>query len=501
MVATVATGLVPEDPGRRLTELLRSHPEVSSAIRLRIALDVVADLIRAGARQIEPRRPSSRLQLDGVFVATNGVAHLPAGGDDSGALELVSEILGSGGAGLRLLEAMNAGGGARVKGLDALLATLMRKAANAVATHHEVRRAFELDAPSQDGREPSGPVAIDPFVVAAQRLAARVAAPVPEDRQAAAWRSLAQEAVSQRRRTPGAIDATSRPAAARPVSPAQPREPTAQAPSFTWATPAPSPPPRWAEPFPARVARRAAVILVAAVDLERRCLGAAIRDAGHRVVELNDLDAAIAAATAQPPLAIVADTDVRGRSGEELTRRVRAQAGPVAATPILQLVSATSTRVMKTTFATSADARAMKPLRPEDLVAELGKLLVMGPRLRIAREALPTLEGSSDTILRGDLGTVPIEGLLTMLEIERRTGFVRISTPRGTVGIELASGAVARGSFQGEMVPAIEAMRRLAGVDDGAFSFHALPPRVAPPDAQPLHVLLRASLKMVRRSG
>jgi CheY-like chemotaxis protein len=242
-------------------------------------------------------------------------------------------------------------------------------------------------------------------------------------------------------------------------------------------------------------------MIVAGVDLERRCLAAALRDAGHRVVELNDAEAALTTAMTQPPLAIIADADVRGRTSEELTRRIRAQSGDVAATPILQLVAPTATRVMKTTFATSADARAMKPVRAEDLVAELGRLLIMGPRLRAAREGLAKLEGSSEAVLRGDLGTVPIEGLLTMLEIERRTGFVRISTPRGTVGLELASGAVARGSFGGEMVPALDAMRRLAGVDEGPFSFHALPPRAAPPEAQPLHLLLRASLKMVRRVG
>ena len=498
MVTPVSPGAVAEIPGRRVTELLRSFPDVASAVRHRVALDVIAELLRSGSRRVEPRRSASRLHLAGVEVTLSGVSRVVAVGDDSGALELVSEIVVSPDADVRAFVDGLSESAVRLGGLEALFDLIARRGAGALASHDEVRRAFDLGWPVDTGMSSSAlPLATGSFASAAQRLASR--SPATQDRQSAAWHSLVQEEVTRRRKSPAPPEP--RATALRLTPQLAPREPVASAPPPRWSSAGPPPSPRWTEPPATQPVKRPVVMIVAGVDLERRCLAAALRDAGHRVVELNDADAAIAAATTQPPLAIIADSDVRGRTSEELIRRIRGQSGAVAATPVLQLVLPTATRVIKTTFATSADVRVIKPVRADDLVAELGRLLIMGPRLRVAREGFAKLEGSTDSILRGDLGTVPIEGLLTMLELERRTGFVRISTPRGTVGLELASGAVARGSFGGEMVPALDAMRRLAGIDDGPFSFHALPPRAAPPEAQPLHVLLRASLQMGRRSG
>ncbi|HEY4121828.1 MAG TPA: hypothetical protein VGM56_28370, partial [Byssovorax sp.] len=61
-------------------------------VRLRIALDVLADAAR-GSALIEDRRASSRFRLDAVRLDPTGVARIPREGDASGALMLVWEIL------------------------------------------------------------------------------------------------------------------------------------------------------------------------------------------------------------------------------------------------------------------------------------------------------------------------------------------------------------------------------------------------------------------------
>jgi CheY-like chemotaxis protein len=497
---------------QQLLELLGRVALCPMGVRLRIALDVLADAAR-GSALIEDRRASSRFRLDAVRLDPTGVARIPREGDASGALMLVWEILAArplGGDGdaatMRARAAVQRalpeitrtlGDAQRGTRCDVLLAALTTASRGRVATHEDVRLALlaprrapdgasvESASPESSSLEASGvrpsPLAARPFAISdlaratgpARRTSwsGTLPAVLPEGAslgpQTSAWQAIANRAVAARRTE--SVSTTSTPGA--------------KAPPFESGAPGSG----------IDSSARRSVFLVQSLDGERRRLAAALGDAGHRVVEFSDAEAALTAAAARMPAAIVADHDLRLQSGDDLARRVRKHPGALANAAFVLLVSPRTTRTKLAPFASGADLKLNKPVQPADLVTALGRLLALGPRLKIARTTFAALAGSLDLVLRGDLRAVPLSALLAVLEIERRTGLLRVSGPAGAAGLDFAAGLVVRGSLAGGVVTSLDAMRAMAASPDGAFSFHALPPRDPPPDAVAPQTLLAAA--------
>jgi hypothetical protein len=72
---------------------LRALGELPLAVRLRIAIDVLSQLLEGGVRAVLPRTPSSRLHFDNVRVDVEGRAHILDAGSHSGVGLLLWEIL------------------------------------------------------------------------------------------------------------------------------------------------------------------------------------------------------------------------------------------------------------------------------------------------------------------------------------------------------------------------------------------------------------------------
>ena len=493
---------------QQLLDLLGRAALCPVGVRLRIALDVLADAARSAA-PVEERRPSSRFRLDAVRLDPTGVARVAREGDASGAVTLVWEILAArplGGDGdaatmraraaiQRALPEVTRALADAQRGVrcDALLTALSTASRSHVATHEDVRAALlsprKESSESSSSLEASG-VRASPLTGPARTFAisdlARATGPartsswsgtlpavLPEGTsigpQTTAWQAIANRAVAARaRRADGATT-----------------------------TPTPDAKPPAVDSAPAGTGvesgLRRSVFLVQSLDGERRRLAAALGDAGHRVVEFSDAEAALADAASRVPAAIVADHDLRLQSGDDLARRVRKHAGALALAAFVLLMSPRTTRSKLAPFANGADLKLNKPVQPSDLVSSLARLLALGPRLKVARTTFAALVGSLDLVLRGDLRAVPLSALLAVLEIERRTGLLRVSGAGGAAGLDFAAGLVVRGSLAGNVVSSLDAMRAMAASPDGAFSFHALPPRDPPPDAVAPQTLLAAA--------
>jgi CheY-like chemotaxis protein len=534
-----------EDPrgGRPLSALLVAYPDPPLAVRTRIVIDLLEKLVERGGGLLEPRRISSRMRIEGIRIGVDGVAKLDAAGDDSGVQLLVWEILlgsafprhgGPPPAAARawlmresreLCQVVEvavdcAGPTGRIEGL---LPTILNATRGHVASHDYVRLSFGISLPTPQPTSGSFERVI---------RSERAATPIPAaEGLAAAWHSLAAKAASmqrerqsgERRRAPSPSLSRSASADWNPVrEPASSREvpssrelTTREAlaaaesamargalpppagreakPLRRWtpaATPAsPVPPPSPSASGVLSIAGRTAILVAHSVDADRIRIAATLREAGHRVLEATNVDAAFDVVIGSEPSAIIVDSELGGRPGDDLVRRVRSQVSR-AATPVLMLTSASATRARIAPFASGADARLMKPVADDALVGEIAILIALRPHLRAARVGLGNVEGSVQTTLRGDLGRMTPGGLLALLEVERRTGLVRASNEEETAGLELAAGMVVRGWLGGERVDRSQALRVFAKMTAGSFSYHAMPARSAPADGVAPHTHL-----------
>jgi two-component system, OmpR family, response regulator MtrA len=112
-------------------------------------------------------------------------------------------------------------------------------------------------------------------------------------------------------------------------------------------------------------------VLVADDDEDiRRLVVMKLRSAGHEVTAVGDGDAALAAATADPPDLAVLDLMMPGLSGVEVCTALRADPA-LAHVPIVLLTARAQERDQAEGLAAGADAFLSKPFRPKALLAEL----------------------------------------------------------------------------------------------------------------------------------
>jgi two-component system OmpR family response regulator len=211
-----------------------------------------------------------------------------------------------------------------------------------------------------------------------------------------------------------------------------------------------------------------------------RLLQGAIRDADYDVVVCGTAKAGLETACSLAPDCIVCDIDLPDSDGYWIARNVRTQTTPVAVTPFLFLSGLDDQEARLEGFHVGADVYMTKPFRVDEVVAQVGALVQMAIRLRSRRDSMRSLPAEEATAIEGDLSQMSIATVLTVLEMERRTGVVEVVSKRRRAQLEIASGFVVNGTIGGSDVGPLSALRTMLGWKIGRFSFvpqpHAEPP-------------------------
>lgn len=229
--------------------------------------------------------------------------------------------------------------------------------------------------------------------------------------------------------------------------------------------------------------RRPTVLLIHAADADSNRLTIALENAGYEVIARQDGTTALTVAAYIGPSCIVCDYDLPDSNGDSIARRVRKSASDVALTPFVLLASPADTRAGLARFALGADVCLMKPVRPQEVVAQVGALLAMVARLRATRQALPSLPTGRSAAFRGDLVQVSIASLLTLIELEQRTGVFEVTNAESVARLEVASGLLVSGRVAAVPMSPVGALRVMLAWRTGEFSFTAAPSRAAPQGA------------------
>jgi two-component system OmpR family response regulator len=208
-------------------------------------------------------------------------------------------------------------------------------------------------------------------------------------------------------------------------------------------------------------------------------LGKSLGDAGYEVHYASGAKHGFDRVRELAPDCILCDVNLPDIDGFWVARRVRTEPTAVATTPFLFLTEEDDTESRLHGLHVGADLYLSKPLRNEEVVAQVGALIEMANRLKKQREGFSS-EGpasSRRSAFQGDIAHLSISTILTLLELERRTGVLKVKAEDGQrAELELADGTFVAVTLDGAPGDPTELLRALLRWKRGSFSFK--------PDAQ-----------------
>jgi DNA-binding response OmpR family regulator len=218
---------------------------------------------------------------------------------------------------------------------------------------------------------------------------------------------------------------------------------------------------------------RGLVLVIEDDEWVSRLLESAIREAGYDVVVCATAKNGLDAAFEKLPDCIVCDIDLPDTDGYAVARHVRTHPSRVSVTPFLFLSGFDDEQSRIEGFHVGADVYITKPFRVDEVVAQIEALVQMAKRLRARRDSMLSLPPGAPlaTAIEGDLGQMSIATVLTVLEMERRTGTFEVVSKKRRAHLDIISGNVIEGTVGGTKVSALAALRTMLGWNVGRFSF------------------------------
>jgi len=250
------------------------------------------------------------------------------------------------------------------------------------------------------------------------------------------------------------------------------------------------------------------VLLVAREGWVLRLLEEGLREAGVVVSSATTSAGAVARIQELEPDCVIVDTDLGNgdlgdgagdHDGYWVVVRVRKLGGPVAITPIALLAADDDAEARTRAFEAGADVLLLRPFRLEEVLAQVHALVEFARRMRARRTSLiGSLHANSAgppsspeaAAFRAELAQMPVSGLLTLLELERKSGLVSVRSEGRRVTLDVASGLVSGATIDSVGVPVIEALALAVAWRSGTITFRTGFSVDPPNDARAIRVLL-----------
>lgn len=185
---------------------------------------------------------------------------------------------------------------------------------------------------------------------------------------------------------------------------------------------------------------------------------------GDQVRIARDGLAGLALCLEEKPDVILTDVQMPRMDGWQMVRLIRARAN-LTKVPILFLTSLSSEQDRLVGYRLGVDDYLTKPHDPDDLVTRVDRAV-----MRAEQIGRSTNDAERDA-LRGDLHQVSIQSVLSFLEMERRSGVLRIG-PICNARLELKDGRIRRAALEGAgNLSSREQLFRILDASVGRFEF------------------------------
>lgn len=220
------------------------------------------------------------------------------------------------------------------------------------------------------------------------------------------------------------------------------------------------------------------VLIIEDDEWEATLLARVLREAGYDVHVATTAKDGFDRAVALAPDCIVCDMILPDLDGTWVARKIRTDAGRVATTPFLFLTGADDKETKLQGFNVGADVYVTKPYRVEEVVAQVGAILALAQRMSVQRDSYGPASSSAPPAVRGDLAQMELSTVLTLVDLERRTGRLKVRTEGGrTATFEMLDGAILKSSIDGATREHVAVLREVLDWKRGRFWFRAAPVR------------------------
>ena len=226
-----------------------------------------------------------------------------------------------------------------------------------------------------------------------------------------------------------------------------------------------------------------------------RLLAVALRESGYEVTICGSAVEGFEKAVEVQPDCIICDVDLPDVDGFWVARKIRMASSRVSVTPFLFLSGLDDRDTRIQGFHVGADVYMTKPFRIDEVVAQVGALVQMASRLRQNRNSFLSLP-PTDAAMVGDLAQMSIATVLTLLDMERRSGKLEVSNKEQRAILGIVSGAITSADLGGEKRDPLKLLRTLLTWDSGRFAFRPDDAQGAPRNDNSINALLMEAVRL-----
>jgi DNA-binding response OmpR family regulator len=214
-----------------------------------------------------------------------------------------------------------------------------------------------------------------------------------------------------------------------------------------------------------------------------RMVSTVLEKRGYTIVTASDGEEGLARARQMRPHLIVTDVMMPKMDGWTMVRALRSRP-ELALVPVIFLTALGGEEDRMRGFRLGADDYLPKPFRFEELDVRVEKALKKTEQVQakideVTSAPIVTSEVGRPAAIHGTLEQLGLSSLLVMMEMERKSGILRLSRPAVIGRIFVRQGRVIAARLEGDRAPAAarrgaEAVYHLLTWSEGAFDFNAV---------------------------
>ena len=218
------------------------------------------------------------------------------------------------------------------------------------------------------------------------------------------------------------------------------------------------------------------ILIIEQDEWESTLLAKFLGEAGYEVHVAGEARAGFEKVRELQPDCILCDVNLPDIDGFWVARRVRTEPSAVATAPFLFLTDAEDIESRLQGLNVGADLYLTRPFRNEEVVAQVGALIDMANRLRKQRESFSS-EGpisATGAAFQGDIAQMSVATVLTLLELERRSGHLKVRSDVGRTAIlQLHEGALSGATLDDNAEEPTLVLRETLRWKKGRFTFRS----------------------------
>jgi DNA-binding response OmpR family regulator len=227
-----------------------------------------------------------------------------------------------------------------------------------------------------------------------------------------------------------------------------------------------------------------------------RLLAVAMKEAGFEITICESAADGFFRAVEEQPDCIVCDVDLPDHNGYWVAKRIRSHPSRVSTIPLVFLSGLDDREHRLEGFQVGGDAYLTKPFRIDEVVAQVDAFIQMAARLRKQRSTLASIPPVG-AAMTGDLAQMGVATILTLLDLERRSGRLELKSADRRAALSILSGNVVATTLDDSPNGPLVTIRTTMGWNVGKFSFTPTNEKVAPEiELTPINALLMEAARL-----